>query len=80
MIDKDRKIQLQMKDLVLNDRACLELGLNHWYLTDGGAGEQYRPLLLSQAKEWGLVWLKIAVRCWTTALYSAAIPRVIRRW
>tara|TARA_R110000822_G_scaffold110654_6_gene240953 strand:- start:5723 stop:5890 length:168 start_codon:yes stop_codon:yes gene_type:complete len=55
MIDKDRKIQLQMKDLVLNDRACLELGLNHWYLNEGGDGEQYRPLLLSQAKEWGLV-------------------------
>lgn len=54
--EKTMRINLQLKDVVKNDRACNELGLSVWCVNEGTNGDAWIEMDLKQAEEWGLLY------------------------
>ena len=48
-------IQLQLKDVITNDKACNTLGLSVWCINEGANGDEWITMKLKDAKDWGLI-------------------------
>jgi len=52
---KERKIGIQLLDIVVNYDACTELGFNPYCVAEGADGDELIQVNYEDAKKWGLI-------------------------
>jgi hypothetical protein len=51
----ERKIGIQLRNIVKNDDACESLGLNPWCVNEGADGDKLIEVNYDDAKKWSLI-------------------------